>query len=340
MPDEISLLAPLTNTGTGGGEKLQIRRVYLEVSEGADAGVDYTATSGRVVIGTGDGCDLRLTDGTVSRYHCELVVQANGTVRAMDLGSRNGTLVDGVWVERCLLHEGAVIALGNARLRFSGEHGWLTLEVSAAAKFGPLRGISLVMRRVFFSLDIASQNLRPVLLEGEIGTGKEAAAMAIHANSAVKTGPVRVIDCGRLSDEVNATANGTGLASAPGGTLVLANVELLSLEQQKMVSHLIEAAQTRVIATTTRPLGQEVNAGRMRGSFYRQLSQQTLVMPPVRDRIEDLPLLLDEVVTSLQMDPAVFAQSSRHGKLLEKLQRHRWPGNLPELRAYIRTAIA
>jgi len=178
-----------------------------------------------------------------------------------------------------------------------------------------------------------------VLLEGEMGTGKEAAATAIHGNSSLSRGPVRVINCGRLNDEVNATENGTGLASALKGTLVLANVELLSLEQQKLVTHLIETEQTRIIATTTRPLGQEVNAGRMRGSFYRLLSQQTISIPPVRDRIDDLPLLLDEVVTSLQMDPEVFAQTSRHGKLLEKLQRHRWPGNLPELRAYIRTAI-
>ena len=121
-----------------------IDRIDLVVIGGQDVGRSISATSKRVVVGTADGADLVLSDPTVSRFHCELTLE-RGRVVVLDLGSKNGTLVDGVAVLSAPLVDGAVLTCGKTSLRFAREPGALQPPISTRDRFGALVGRSLAM---------------------------------------------------------------------------------------------------------------------------------------------------------------------------------------------------
>src|SRR5262245_61869314 len=94
-----------------------VLRFWLVVTRGPDAGATFTSSGERAVVGTHEGADFVLHDETVSRFHCE-IDRATGAAIARDLGSRNGTVVDGVHVEAAHLRDGATLTLGRTELRF------------------------------------------------------------------------------------------------------------------------------------------------------------------------------------------------------------------------------
>src|SRR5262245_48832355 len=149
----------------------------------------------RAVIGTDESADVRLHDGAVSRFHCEIAA-LDGRAAVRDLGSRNGTVVDGTAVLHAYLRTGSVITVGRSQLRFEVGTDHVRLPLSGRARFGTMVGRSTAMRRVFAVLERAAQSDATVLLEGETGTGKEVAAESIHRESARRDGPFIVVDSG------------------------------------------------------------------------------------------------------------------------------------------------
>src|SRR5262249_14378793 len=141
--------------------------------------------------------ELVIEDPTVSRFHCEILLEPGGAA-LHDLNSRNRTVLDGVVVREALLKAGSLIRLGNTAVRFDFGARPNRLRLSDRTEFGSMVGRSVAMRATFAWLERAARTDVTILLEGETGTGKGAAAAAVHEQSARAGGQFVVIDCGAI----------------------------------------------------------------------------------------------------------------------------------------------
>jgi two-component system response regulator GlrR len=349
-----------------GGDSLVVQRFTLEVVEGPDQGARFESTGDRAVIGVDRTCGLVLSDETVSRFHCEISL-ARGRPLLVDRGSRNGTLVDGVQVLQAYLPPTALLRLGRTTIRFeAGEHQ-VEIPLSTRTEFGGMVGHAPVMRAVFAVMERAAASDVTVLLEGETGTGKEAAARAIHSESGRRDAPFIVVDCGAVPPDLleselfghekgaftGATQARMGaFEAARGGTLFLDEIGELSLDLQPKLLRAIERREikrvgtnhhvpvdVRLLAATNRDLRDEVNARRFRADLYYRLAVLEIRLPPLRERIEDLLPLRDRILADLGLLDAPELQSLLRALPLQVLSRHTWPGNVRELRNYLERCI-
>ena len=345
----------------------------LDVINGQDKGacwqpsVDRQPTSGRqstfdrCVIGSHESCDFPVRGRGVSRFHCELISDAHN-VRIRDLDSRNGTVVDGLRIKDAFLKRGSVIELGRAVLRFQFLSRATQLALSERTSFGLLVGHSSAMRRMFAMLERAAASSSTILLEGETGTGKTATARSIHQESKRKDAPFIMIDCSALpanllESELFGHEKGafTGAHSrrigafeaADGGTVFLDELGELPLSLQTKLLSVIENREfrrigsnrtqqvdVRVIAATNRNLRAEVNAARFREDLYYRLSVISVEVPPLRERLDDLPLLVESLLSRLSVSEEQMALASKR-EFLQLLSESAWPGNIRELRNYL-----
>ncbi|WP_437994755.1 sigma 54-interacting transcriptional regulator [Sorangium sp. So ce185] len=365
--------APKRAARGGGGDTLthpgarpvdsagMVRRFRVELVEGPAKGAVWDSSADRCSIGSSEGNDLVVADATVSRFHCEIRIDDAGA-RVRDLRSHNGTVVDGVHVIEALLRTGSLIRLGKtvARFEFGTEHNRLPLWEEA--RFGALSGASAAMRAVFALLSRAAERDVTVLLEGETGTGKSQAARSVHERSARRERPFVVVDCGAIhgnliESELFGHARGafTGAAEqrvgafeeASGGTIFLDEIGELPLDLQPKLLRALEAREirrvgtntprpvdVRVIAATHRDLRAEVNAGRFRADLYFRIAVVRIPMPPLRQRPEDIPALIEDLLAALHATPEE-AEALRDPKVIARMQRAAWPGNVRELRNYV-----
>ncbi|MDC0676239.1 sigma 54-interacting transcriptional regulator [Sorangium sp. wiwo2] len=352
----------MTHTGSPADDGAgAVRRFRLELVEGPARGVVWDSSADRCSLGSDEGNDLVVADPTVSRFHCEIRIDEAGA-RVRDLKSRNGTAVDGVSVVEAFLRTGSLIRVGKtvARFEFGTEHNRLPLWDEA--RFGALSGASAAMRGVFALLARAAERDVTVLLEGETGTGKSQAARSIHERGARREKPFVVVDCGAIhgnliESELFGHAKGafTGAAEqrvgafeeASGGTIFLDEIGELPLDLQPKLLRALEAREirrvgtntartvdVRVIAATHRDLRSEVNAGRFRADLYFRIAVVRIPMPPLRQRPEDIPALLDDLLAALHATPEEAA-ALREPKVITRLKRAAWPGNVRELRNYV-----
>ena len=347
---------------------LLVQRFRVAVTAGPDQGLDHTSSSDKVIVGTHGSCDLLLTDRAVSRFHLELRVDPRRGLIVRDLGSSNGTTVDGVPVIEAPLRASTVLAIGQSRLRLDVGPDRIVVPVSTRDRFGTLVGASAAIRAIFAVLERAAASDATVLITGETGTGKSVTAESIHSESARRDGPFVVVDCGALpaalleselfghdkgaftgADKARAGA----LEEAHGGTLFLDEIGELALDLQPKLLRVLESKQTkrlgsnkyvpadvRLIAATNRNLREEVNRGRFRADLYYRLAVLELTMPPLRDHPEDLRALVDGHFEARGQ----IEEAKRVGLLsddfLHDLERHSWPGNIRELRNYLERCLA
>ncbi len=321
------------------GTTLRLSHFRLEVVEGPDLGRALSSGGPGVRVGAGTGCDLILReDGAASRQHFEIQRTDRGYL-LVDLGSTNGTFLDGRQVERAYLGPEARISAGKSTLRFVALEEELQLKPSAETRWGGMVGKSLKMRQLFALLKkVASLNLG-VLVQGETGTGKELVARALHSGP----GPLVVVDCAAPTPEglERELFGGPGegrpgaFERAQGGTLFLDEVAELPLELQPKLLRLLEGygpadsepRRVRVVASTHRDLAQEVAAGNFRQDLYFRLAVIPVSLPPLRQRAEDLPLLLDQALKEVaKTGPKTFTPAA-----LTLLAAYSWPGNVREL---------
>jgi DNA-binding NtrC family response regulator len=342
-----------------------VRRFSLAVVEGPAVGVTWQSTSDRCSVGSHPRNDLLVDDPTVSRFHCEIVIDDRGA-RVRDLQSRNGTVLDGVMVREAFLRAGSLLRLGKTVLRFDLGLELNRLPLSEATQFGTLTGVSAAMRAAFAMLARAADSDATVLLEGETGTGKSQAARSIHREGARRDGPFVVVDCGAilgnlLESELFGHEKGafTGASDrrvgafeeASGGTLFLDEIGELPLDLQPKLLRAIETREVRrvgsnmhrpvdvrVIAATNRELRSEVNVGRFRADLYFRLAVITIAMPPLRQRPEDIPALVEELLTALRAPPEQ-SESLRAPAFVAQLCRAAWSGNVRELRNYLERCV-
>mgnify|MGYP001942450549 CR=1 FL=1 len=221
------------------------------------------------------------------------------------------------------------------------------------------------MRRVLGQVDRVVDTNIPVVIQGESGTGKEVIAKAIHFNGRRKTSPFVAVNCGALAETLleselfghkkgaftGATTDRKGLfEAASGGTLFLDEVGEMSLTMQvKLLRALQErrirpvgaikelSVDVRIVAATNRDLQQMVREGTFREDLYYRLATLVLRLPPLRDRREDIPLLVRHILTRTCAESGLDVPQVT-GQAVSTLMQHRWPGNIRQLENVIRAA--
>ena len=343
----------------------RVRRTKLLVISGPLQGREFVLNRDTFTIGSGAHNDLTISDSTVSKRHCEIVVEPSGYL-IRDLESTNGTFVQGVRVSSAHLAPGSEIQLGKTRIVFCPLQDSNDIPLSRSEAFGGMLGRSVPMRRIFYLTETYSPADVTVMITGETGTGKEILAEEIHNHSNRRAKPFIVIDCAAISKELieselfghvkgaftGANADRQGAFElADGGTVFLDEIgDLLPDLQPKLLRVLekreirrvgcnnVRKINVRIISATNRNLANEVNEGRFREDLYYRLSVVHLELPPLRRRREDVPLLVKRFLTDLHGEDAL-SQLADFDRTMEILKRHEWPGNVRELRNLIELAF-
>jgi DNA-binding NtrC family response regulator len=331
-------------------------------------GLERTVTSSgeKLVIGTHESAGLCIDDDTVSRFHCEIGVE-NGQLVLRDFGSTNGTAVDGTRVLVAVLEHESKITVGKTDLLFSlGGKRQIDLDADTNS-IGSLSSKSPPMQAVIRHLQKAASTDATTLLFGETGTGKDVCAHAIHQASARTNESLVVVDCGSLPGElieselfghVKGAFTGAhedrpgAFEQAQGGTVFLDEIGEIPLHLQTRFLRVIESRETqrvgsntkisldlRVIGATHRDLRKQVNEGTFREDLYHRLAIIEIHLPPLRERLEDLPDLVDVLLENLDISIRGRALMTSD-TFLQKLRRHDWPGNIRELRNYLERCAA
>lgn len=326
----------------------------LYVAHGALSGQHLHLRGGSILIGADPGCDLVLSDASVSRKHVRLGVREEG-LSVEDLDSTNGTSYLGQRVGSLLLTHGARLLVGRVPVDIILVQSEAEIPLSPHQNYGDLLGSSAPMRRLFTTLEMLEGTDAPVLLEGETGTGKELAARAIHEKSGRADEPCVILDCASLPPQMieselfghqkgaftGAHTERVGaFEAAHKGTVFLDEIGELPLELQPKLLRALETGEVRrlganhhiridvrVIAATNRNLVEEVEAGRFRSDLYYRLAVLSIHMPSLRDRPEDILPIARHLAESLSGNGKKLSASAEDFFL-----RHSWPGNVRELR--------
>ncbi|MGF1466659.1 MAG: sigma 54-interacting transcriptional regulator [Sandaracinaceae bacterium] len=353
-----TVASPVTPRAAGGR---RLRAYRLEVFTPGLPPREQEVTEARVRVGSRGGADIEVDDPKVSRLHLELRIDEHG-YRLTDLGSTNGTFVDGVRALDVYLRPEARIRVGDSELRLRPLDREVEVPLADGDRFGPLLGRSVAMREVFALLARAARSDATILVEGESGTGKELVAEAVHAASPRAGGPFVVFDCAAIPADLleselfghergaftGATTRRLGrLEEADGGTLFLDELGELPLELQPKLLRALERREVRrlggttsrtvdvrLVAATNRDLAQAVNQGAFREDLYYRLAVVRVVLPPLRERPDDIPLLVEHLIgRALPHDPERAADlvASLSAPNLARLKAHPWPGNVREL---------
>ncbi len=347
------------------GPRGVLRGFTLTVTEGADASRTIESDGEVCAIGSHALCRLIVRDPLVSRFHCEIRADRRGA-RLRDTESLNGTQIEGVRVVDAYLEHGSRIRIGGTTIRFDFAGRSDQLALSTAPRFELLVAESTAMRHVFAVLERAAAAAATVLLEGETGTGKSAAARSLHLRSPRRDRPFVIVDCGAipanlLESELFGHEKGafTGadhrrigaFEEAAGGTLFLDEIGELPAELQPKLLSVIEnrtvrrlggsgtvPIDVRIVAATNRDLRGELNSGRFRPDLYYRLAVLRVEIPPLRARPDDLAPVARQLLGSLSASPAQIARLLDE-PALARLRQAPWPGNLRELRNYLERCL-
>jgi DNA-binding NtrC family response regulator len=268
--------------------------------------------------------------------------------------------------------------LGEAYFRYwSAEKGVRISEVEREAariptdersQFHGLIGSSLPMRALYSRIESAGQTRGTVLIVGESGTGKELVARAIHECGAFAAAPFVALNCAALPTHLieselfgyrrgafsGANADYLGLfRAAEGGTLFLDEITEMSAETQSKLLRAVQerkvrpvgatselAVNVRLVASTNRDPQAAVRSGHLRQDLYYRLQASVLMVPPLRDRVDDIPLLAQHFTRIFneripQREPVTQVDEAA----MDAMKRHRWPGNVRELSNVIEGAF-
>ena len=332
---------------------------------GNDGGRRFQSVNRSTTIGAHPDCDLDLNDAAASRFHAQIEIDQTGH-RLRDLGSKNGTFVNGMRVLDVYLTPNCQLKIGHSVFEYRLADTSVDVELSRSSMFGNMIGASNSMREIFALLNKISPTEITLLVEGESGTGKELVAEAVHMHSSRANGPFIVFDCSAVSPTVieselfghrkgaftGAINNRTGaFKQADGGTLFLDEFGELPIDLQPKLLRALEqrvirpvgsdqsvSFDARIIAATNRNLKGLVEEGTFRADLYYRLAVMKVRLPSLRDRIEDLPLLVAHFLSQIENEHGLEVQVGY--ETIKKLQKHSWPGNIRELKNFVdRAAI-
>jgi formate hydrogenlyase transcriptional activator len=249
--------------------------------------------------------------------------------------------------------------------RLQAENIYLQQEVAGEYNFGEIIGHSDVLSQVFLKVEQVAPMNATVLLLGETGTGKGVVARAIHGASSRKHRPLITVNCTTLpaalvESELFGREKGAFTGSdtrqigrfelADGGTIFLDEIGEMPLDLQSKLLRVIQDGEferlgssrttktdVRIIAATNRNLADEIKNGRFREDLFYRLNVFPITLPPLRDRTEDIPLLVDHFVAKFNKKIGKKIDTVSK-ETMDKLQQHQWPGNVRELESVIERA--
>ena len=340
---------------------VRIKEGHLAVVEGPDRGRRFVFKSPGVRVGKSRDNDIVLTDDTVSKHHLSIEDTPWGFL-LRDLKSTNGTFLEKNRIREAFLTPGCSIKLGDTTLRFEPPGERIQIPASKEEQFGRVRGKSLKIREIFGVLERVAPTDSTVLIFGETGTGKEVVAQSVHDKSPRAKKPYVVFDCSSVARELmesalfghregaftGATSARKGaFLSADGGTIFIDEIGELPSDLQPKLLRVLEKREVqslgtdapqridvRVIAATHRNLREMVREGGFRQDLYYRLSVFELSLPSLRERTEDIPVLVSHFLEIAERKDAVLTPEA-----LAKLAAHRWEGNVRELKNVIERAL-
>ena len=338
------------------------RRKGIVIGLRAKNGTEYPLAEEpqRWVVGSSAGCDLVLDDPFVSATHCVLERRAGGSLLIRDKRSRNGTLIDGNLVEVAELQVGCRLALGRTTLvALAAPDAHIPGALSA------LRGRDPAFRATIEQATRAAQTDCNVLIIGETGTGKDLLARVIHEASKRSTEAFVAVNCGGIPRDLigselfghekgsftGAHAERDGFfVEAHDGTLFLDEIGELLIELQPHLLRALESRRVRriggaserlvdvrIVSATNRMEHLGTEASKLRLDLYHRLATVVLVLPPLRERMGDLPELVQSMLTELAPEHGEKTVSDDAWKALAE---NPWPGNVRELRHAVVRAVA
>ena len=329
--------------------------------------VELGRADGRSATRQGSVLTIGVPDGRMSQRHARLVRRGDGWV-AEDAGSKNGLLVAGERRDRAALVDGAVLELGHTLFLYrevAPPDGPPDLDAAALPEHGGLRTLVPELSRALADLAAVAATQSSILVLGETGTGKELTARAVH-QLAGRSGEFVAVNCGALPDALveselyghrrgafsGAEQDRPGLVrSADRGTLFLDEIADLPLASQAALLRVLQEREVtpvgatqpipvdlEVVAATHHDLAERVERGAFRRDLYARLAGFTVRLPPLRERREDLGLLLAALLPRVARgdEPAPRLSCAAARALLE----HDWPLNVRELESCLRVAAA
>ena len=329
-------------------------------------------------IGRAPGNTIVLDEPHVSRHHTLVRAHEDGSYLLSDLGSSNGTYLNGrrVLLPERLRHRD-VVKIGAVTLTFVHPASERAQAQAAAGDDYTMTGeeppheLTVVgtgpaMEAVFRLMTKAAGSTIAVLIQGETGTGKELVARAIHAVSPRGRGPFLAVNCAAMPETLlesqlfghrrgsftGADRDRVGLfEAATGGTVLLDEIGEMPLAMQAKLLRVLQEGEVtpigdtrprsvdvRVVSATNRDLSAEVADRRFREDLFYRLTSFPITLPPLRERREDIPVLVERFAAQ-----AAHAHRKRidgvTAQALECLQRFEWPGNVRELQNEVQRAV-
>ena len=349
-------------------ETIQLEQCRLVVIDGPDIGKQLTIDKPIVRIGSNQKNDLVLTDNTVSRFHCE-IRRVRDEYIFVDRQSTNGCYFGDLRLVEGSLFPNCEVLVGSSLIRFEPLVENIEIVPSDENTYGDLVGSAPKMRKIYGLLDKVAPSELSVVIQGETGTGKELVARAIHQFSRRKDGPLVIFDCSAFPENLleselfghekgafsGAVRTHRGVFErAEGGTIFFDELGEMSINLQPKFLRALESGEirrvggertikvdARVVSATNRNLLQMVEENTFRQDLYYRLAKVTLDLPPLRDRIEDLPSLCEHFIAQLKERNSLPAHVRAFSpEALNAMRKYDWPGNIRELRNVVERASA
>ena len=311
-----------------------------------------------------DGSGMDLFEDTELRGNAEIVLitghaSLETSVQALRLGAAD-YLTKPVAVPQLKRVLSRLAQPGDLRAEISD----MRREYRTSGRFGQLWGRSAPMQRVYDQISRVAPTVVNVLLVGESGTGKEVVAQTIHELSRRRTQPFLAVNCGAISPQLieselfgHEKGSFTGamrqhrgfFERAHGGTLFLDEITEMPLDLQVKLLRVLETGtfgrvgsdelfetDVRIVAATNRQPLEAVHQGKLREDLYYRLNVFQIVLPPLRERLEDVELLAPHflrAISAAEGTPKRFSPAA-----IERLKQYHWPGNVRELRNVVQRA--
>jgi len=304
----------------------------------------------------------RQIDGTIVAFMMTAYASTDSAVEAMRLGAAD------YFIKPFSMDELRLKVRQHLEARQLREENLLLKRaLNTRYEFSNILGVSDAMQHVFATIRTVAGTTSTVLISGESGTGKELVARAVHFNSLRRDRPFVAVNCGAMPENLleselfghvrgaftGAHANKKGLVeAAEGGTIFLDEIGEMPPSMQVKLLRVLQdhrfrrvggteevQADVRVVAATNQDLTAMVADGRFREDLYYRLNVLSIVLPPLRDRREDIPLLAEHFLQhhASEMGKRVRTMSA---EALQLLQAHAWRGNVRELQNAIERAVA
>jgi DNA-binding NtrC family response regulator len=314
----------------------------------------------RWTLGSSARCDIAVDDPYVSAVHCTIERRDDGILVVRDEGSRNGTRIDGNAIEIAELRVGSYVTVGRTTLIATARSG-----KTRARAIEVLRGGDPVLRATVATALRAGPTECNVLVVGETGTGKDLVARLVHESSRRADRSFVAVNCGAIPRELvaaelfghdrgaftGAHADRDGFfVEADTGTLFLDEIAELPLEVQPTLLRVLETRRirrvggasereldVRIVTATNQLDGLGTETSRLRSDLYHRIATVVLALPPLRDRMADLPDLVQSMLDELAPDHGVKRVSADGWTALGD---YHWPGNVRELRHAVARAVA